>query len=289
MVAEVSHIPTTAIGGVSSLRALSAQNDPQALTEAAQQFEALFLQMMLQSMRSAGSSFAEDRDRSYEEMFDREIAVELARKNSLGIADMLLRQMGHDPGAASVPDSGSGTSMTPGQPGVSSVAPSRQQDFTPDSPEEFVEQIWPLARRAAEHLGIDPRAIVAQAALETGWGQNLIRDTGGISANNLFGIKADHRWDGDRVSVRTLEHENGAFAPRMASFRSYETLEAGFADYQAFLTADPRYAQAVGSGNSVRDFSRHLQEAGYATDPDYADKISEIASGRLAELLDSAR
>lgn len=289
MVTEVNVAGAMNIAGLGELRAGSSHNDPAAVVEAARQFEALFLQMMLKSMRSAGASFAEDRDRSYEEMFDREIAVELAQSDSLGIADLLLRQIGHgqDAAATASRDFASLSSVPRGvpislMPNTSfSDATGTRADFRPDSPAEFVEQIRPLAIRTAESLGIDPRVVIAQAALESGWGQHQIRDTRGVSANNLFGIKADPYWGGERVSVRTLENEDGAFVPRRASFRSYPDLAAGFSDYAAFLRSNPRYANALAAGTDAVEFSRRLEEAGYATDPDYADKLVAILSGHL--------
>ncbi|MGD8339317.1 MAG: flagellar assembly peptidoglycan hydrolase FlgJ [Gammaproteobacteria bacterium] len=291
MVTEVNVAGSMNIAGLGELRASSSRNDPAALAKAAQQFEALFLQMMLKSMRSAGSSFAEDRDRSYEEMFDREIAVELARSDSLGIADLLLKQIGHGQEAAVNRDFGS-LSSAPKGAAISLVpdaarggATGVQDDFRPESPADFVEQIVPLATKTAESLGIDPHIVIAQAALESGWGEHQIRDPRGVSANNLFGIKADPQWTGDRVTVRTLEHENGAFVPRQESFRRYPTLEAGFSDYAAYLSSNPRYRNALAAGPDAVEFTRQLQEAGYATDPDYADKLVDILGGRLNALL----
>jgi flagellar protein FlgJ len=269
--------------GLAELKLRAGHNDPKAVKEAARQFEALFLQMMLKSMRDAGAAFAEERDRSYEEMFDQQVAIDLAQKDSIGIADLLLRQIDmHDTNATpkvAQPDSaGIGMSQV-----TTALSSRRREDFNPQTANEFVRQVWPLARKAGEELGVDPRAIVAQAALETGWGQNQIRDGRGVSSNNLFGIKAGDDWSGDRVTVRTLEYEDTGFTPRHEQFRAYATLEEGFEGYVDLLRNSPRYRSALERGEDATAFAVELKAAGYATDPRYAHKINDILSGERLE------
>ncbi|HHQ14070.1 MAG TPA: flagellar assembly peptidoglycan hydrolase FlgJ, partial [Chromatiales bacterium] len=268
--------------------------------EAARQFEALFVQMMLKSMRDANSVLAEDKDTTYQEMFDQQIALELTREKGLGIADLLVRQMmqgvsGQEDSKAV--DQGlltdrieqhSDARALPSEAAETATAsPAQRQDFRPDGPESFLQQIWDLAKHAGEALGVDPRAVAAQATLETGWGQRLIRDHAGISGNNLFGIKADSSWDGERVGVRTLEYENGLPKQQHAQFRAYPDLQQGFQDYVDFLKNSPRYAEAIAGVRDAVDFARSLQDAGYATDPDYAAKIEGIMqSPRFARVID---
>lgn len=147
------------------------------------------------------------------------------------------------------------------------------------SPSEFVRDIWPHAERAAEKLGVSPRAIVAQSALETGWGRKLpLREDGSVSFN-LFGIKADQRWDGERVRVDTLEFENQQFVSRREPFRAYDNLAQAVDDYANFLDGNPRYQEALAAGYDESAFAAALQSAGYATDPAYARKIGRIAAG----------
>ena len=142
----------------------------------------------------------------------------------------------------------------------------------------FVAKVWPHAQRVARELGVDPRAIVAQAALETGWGRSTIQGEG-RTAHNYFGIKATGSWRGDRVATATQEFADGAFRTERAAFRAYDGVEQSFADYAALLQRNPRYAEALNAGDDIRGFAGALQRAGYATDPAYARKIEAIATG----------
>jgi len=147
------------------------------------------------------------------------------------------------------------------------------------SPEAFVRSIWPHAKKVAAELGIPARAVVAQAALETGWGRRLAGGREGQTAShNLFGIKALGDWSGDSVQVATHEYVDGARITTQARFRRYVSPADSFADY-ARLLSHPRFAAARGSGDDVHRFAHALQHAGYATDPAYAAKIVAIAHG----------
>lgn len=285
MVAQSQAAAFTDFNALAQLKSRASRSDQSATREAARQFEALFLQMMLKSMRNAGSALAESRDRTYEEMFDQQIALEMSRRDSVGIADLLLRQvdMQEAGGASNTRADGTPAVQTHAARGLSSR---RRADFHPGDPQQFVAQIWPLARETASKLGVDPRAIVAQAVLETGWGERLIRDGRGISGNNLFGIKADQRWNGERIAVSTLEYEGDRFVPRTEQFRAYPTLAEGFDGYAEFLAQEVRYARALERGANAGEFARELKNAGYATDPDYAEKIDRIlASDMFAKFL----
>lgn len=145
------------------------------------------------------------------------------------------------------------------------------------SPEAFVESIWPHAQKAAAELGVPAKALVAQAALETGWGRRLAQK-GGDSSNNLFGIKAGSRWKGDSVNTSTHEYVDGVRRTERADFRAYGSAAESFADYTRLLGND-RYAHARGTGNDTHRFASALQKAGYATDPRYAAKLTAIANG----------
>lgn len=163
----------------------------------------------------------------------------------------------------------------------SSPAVAGQSRF--NSPEEFVTTMLPMAEKAAERLGVDPHYLVAQAALETGWGKSIIKQADGSNSHNLFGIKAHGGWKGDSASVMTHEYRNGVKAQERASFRSYASFEQSFDDYVEFLHGNGRYQQALTSTANPDSFFRELQRAGYATDPQYARKISQIARQLLSD------
>lgn len=146
------------------------------------------------------------------------------------------------------------------------------------TPEGFVASIWPHAEKAARELGVDPRALVAQAALETGWGRRHIKRDNGTSSHNLFGIKASG-WKGESASAATHEYVDGQRQSQTARFRAYESPAESFGDYVRMLKNSPRYQAALKAGSDVRGFAQGLQRAGYATDPGYAAKIAAIAAG----------
>jgi len=280
--------------GIARLERGARERDPEATREAARQFEAIFVKMMLKSMRDANSVLAEDRDRTYEEMFDDQIALELTREKGLGLADLLVRQMSPASSAergelnqsllqSRIARSAEASPIDDKSAPAASPLPGRE-DFRPDTPESFLRRIWPLAESAGEKLGVDPQAIAAQATLETGWGKRLIRDADGVSGNNLFGIKADRRWGGERVAVPTLEYRGDIAKRESAQFRAYPDLASGFEDYVKFLKGNPRYAEATAGGLSAGDYARSLQDAGYATDPDYANKIRDVMTSPRFEM-----
>ncbi len=161
---------------------------------------------------------------------------------------------------------------------VEQVAAARPENYARNTPERFVSEIWSHAQDAAKELGVDPRALVAQAALETGWGRKVIQRNDGGSAHNLFGIKATG-WKGERARTGTHEYVNGVRRNESAEFRAYASPAESFADYVRLLKNNPRYQQALAAGKDIAGFARGLQKAGYATDPSYAAKISAIAHG----------
>jgi len=243
------------------LRAAAGQNDPAALREVASQFEALFLQSMLKNMREAslgdpifGNS---DQHEMYQEMMDQQLAVEMASGKGIGLADMLVRQLG---GQEASKLSTSNSLVTPAW----------------SNPQSFARDIWPHAERAAKELDVAPEAIVAHAALESGWGAHVMPDRSGASSYNLFGIKAGTNWTGEQVTKKTLEYDASVPRHEYARFRAYDTINATFDDYAAFLNNNPRYDDVRGHGDDVAGFARALQASGYATDPDYADKLTRV-------------
>jgi flagellar protein FlgJ len=271
--------------GLASLRNEATKSEDVAtLKQAAKQFESLFTQMMLKSMRDAnkafseGSMFSSTQGDFYQDMFDDQISMELSKGKGLGLADVLVRQLatsgmvkGMDTAAAS--EAASKAQFPSATQNVSSAA-----DHQPlaKSKEDFVKMMWPHAQRAGEALGVDPSALVAQAALETGWGRAVPNHADG-SSYNLFGIKAGSSWEGATANVPTLEFEDGVAVRKVERFRAYDSPADSFNDYARLIGNNPRYENARGAGGDVTTFASALQDGGYATDPNYAQKIVGIA------------
>lgn len=289
----------THFDGLAELRRHARAQDPAATRTVAQQFEGLFLHMMLKSMRQAsfGDPLLGSRDADfYRDLFDQQLATHLGQTGSVGIADLLERQLtltpgGHpDPLARAPlrrppgPVTAATTVDTPvptdGHAPRSSVAAAVPESVAPAppfaAPRQFVEQLLPLARQAAAELGTDPGVLLAQAALETGWGRHILRNPDGSSSHNLFNIKADGRWDGPRATVNTLEYREGTFQRERAAFRAYPDFAASFADYVALVRGSARYRGALEAVAEPEAFLHALHQAGYATDPDYADKVLRL-------------
>ncbi|PWG62306.1 flagellar assembly peptidoglycan hydrolase FlgJ [Sediminicurvatus halobius] len=286
----------------------------EAVREVAEQFESLFVQTMLKRMRATlpeGGMFDGPGMDQYQSLFDQQLASDVARGQGMGLADMVERQIlqsrglteegpGLDRGidgysrlpARPLPGElqaragqirGEGA-PAPGSEPVGAAPPPRipaeaGTTGVPNTPEAFAQTLWPLAQRTGRELGVPPEALVAQAALETGWGQHVLRGAEGASSHNVFNIKAHRDWDGPTVGVPTLEYRDGVAVREHAQFRAYESLEAAFRDYADFLRSHPRYTEALRSGDDPDRFIRALQDAGYATDPAYADKVGRILRG----------
>ena len=147
------------------------------------------------------------------------------------------------------------------------------------SADEFVRRLHPLAVQAARELGVEPKVILAQAALESGWGRSVIKNGNGTNSFNLFNIKADKAWQGKQAQVATLEFDQGIAKKVNAGFRSYDSFEASFKDYVDFIKTNPRYGDALKNAGNAKQYMHELQKAGYATDPKYADKVMTIYQG----------
>ena len=277
-------------------------NDPAVLREVAGQFEALFIEILLKDMRNSrlgepifGQSQQHD---MYLEMLDKQFAIEMSKGSGngggIGIADLLTMQLGGSAGVDSSTPKLDGVSVPP-----SSLAVSAAKSGTPISggptaywsdPKDFARDVWPHAQRAGNRLGIAPESLLAQAALETGWGSQVLRRSSGDSSLNLFGIKAGRSWDGESVAQPTLEYRDGVARREVARFRAYADVGASFDDYVALIYGRPRYSEVIGSGRDISRFGVALQDAGYATDPDYAQKIERIAAGEtMREVLASLK
>ncbi|MDH3768904.1 MAG: glucosaminidase domain-containing protein, partial [Gammaproteobacteria bacterium] len=231
--------------GLAELRTHAVRRPESALEEVAGQFEAVFTRMMLKTMResSLNSDLLESNQSAhYMEMFDSQVAVEMSRGRGLGLKQLLMRQLGSD---------------STNKPVESTVAIDRG-DFEPASRKEFVAALLPFARQVEKELGISHKAVLAQAALESGWGRRTMRHPDGKSTFNLFGIKADRSWSGDRVALRTLEFEDGiAHRPR-ENFRAYQSLGHAVDDYAGFIRDNPRYTRAIQLGADPHAYAHEL-------------------------------
>lgn len=276
----------TDLHGLSGLRQAARDGSPEALRETARQFEGLFLQMMLRSMREAlpgDGLFESEQTRFYQGMFDRQLGIDLAKGGGIGFAEMIYRELGD--GAPRAPSSRPLTGLyAPAPPGpaeaVEKAEPVVSEAGYSESVERFVSTLWPAAQRAGTALGVDAEVLIAQSALETGWGRKVIGDGRGGSSHNLFGIKADRRWQGASVGVTSLEYEAGVAVRRQSRFRVYATPLDSFRDYVDFIRSNPRYGEVLTRAGNGKEYLQALQEAGYATDPGYANKIRTILQQR---------
>jgi flagellar protein FlgJ len=225
---------------------------------------------MLKSMRDAGA--AEDQDSNemgmYQDMFDKQVSLSMSQHDALGIGRLLKRQIS---GAAAP-----GTHKSADAAHSSSTASSMAIAQTPA---EFVNRMLPPIRRAAGALGLNPMGMLAQAALETGWGQRMPRNADGSSSLNMFGIKAGEGWSGSRAIADSMEVSNGVATPRRTAFRAYGSIEESVNDFANLLKNSPRYKDAVAAGADAQAYVEGIGKSGYATDPDYANKLNEILHG----------
>jgi len=347
----------TDLNRLSQLKVGKDRDGEENVRKVAQEFESLFLNEMLKSMRSANEVLAKDNplnsqaSKQYQEMYDQQLSVSLSKEGGgIGLADVLVRQLNKqtesvarsNPFAQVAQTEGAAWPSKPAAaaestrddsrllnqrrlalPGraserqlanVSATDPARTADASQPlvnldwqpatafaapqdkpltvngveidtakasktrfgSPEEFIATMMPMAEKAARRLGVEPRYLVAQAALETGWGKSMIRQKDGSNSHNLFGIKATN-WSGEPAMARTTEYLNGRAVKQVEGFRAYASFEQSFDDFVSLLQKSERYQSAVNAGGDSERFVRELQKAGYATDPQYARKVSQIA------------
>ena len=282
---------------------MASKDASSALEQTAEQFESLFINMMMKSMRSTTSGegiFDSEQSRFYQEMFDQQLSVDMAKKRQIGIADMLVSQLsGQQAKEPQLTVQGAAETKLEfdrlrlyrpvSRVAVEGFAPlqnvSQETIKGFDTPKDFIEKLMPLAEKYAPELGVEPKALLAQSALETGWGKHVTNYSNDVPTNNLFNIKADSRWDGPKAVVQTREYEQGKPVMQYAAFRSYPNFEASFKDYVEFIKADSRYQGALEMAGDSRAYVRALHQAGYATDPQYSNKINRIMSGDVFDQL----
>lgn len=282
------------------LKTKAKNGDQSAIEEVAKQFEAIFVKMLLKSMRQAqeaiadkDSPFNSEQVKFFRDMHDQQLATNLSANGSIGLADIIVQQMSNSKGV--IPHSAvrnDGQFTPANQPQVLARQANEQMLMGDlqnssiklaafDTPQAFVQSLYPRAIEAAEKLNIDPKALLAQAAVETGWGKYVIHNGEGGSSHNLFGIKADKRWQGEKAVVDTLEYVNDVPEKQRASFRSYQDFNQSLNDYVEFLQSNPRYEQALQKTDSPQQYFDALQQAGYATDPAYSQKVMSVYNGDL--------
>jgi len=320
---------------LNSLNAIRAMDDKDAaLKKVAQQFESMFISMMLKNMRAANAVFEEgnvensNETKFYRDMHDQQLSLKIANSDigGIGIAKSMYRQMKQnygdrdllgndfnklqslakqsattealyhgkidagalnsltssaaqqsaDPTSIDVAVSAAPTWSTPALFKPESIRNSdvAERSVLAETPQEFVEKVGPYVEKLAAKMGLDADIILAQAALETGWGRSVIAQQGD-SSFNIFNIKAGSSWQGDVVSMSSLEFSNSTFKPVVSDFRRYASLDEAVADYGAFIGGSERYQPALQAQNAD-EYIQALHQAGYATDPNYADKVLSV-------------
>jgi flagellar protein FlgJ len=327
------------VQGVNQLKLDARQSSPEALRQAAQQFEAVFMNMLMKSMREAtpqDGMFDSEQTRMYTSMLDQQLTQRMASRG-IGLAEVMVRQLssalevpppgegaaqgfplnapqgGAAPLRVQVPQGGASSYASQGDSDpvrVESYAPQGDSDplrtkgrvesyapglVTPQSPavtparsgdapshvEAFVQRLLPHAQAASASTGIPARFMLGQAALESGWGKAEIRGADGQNSHNLFGIKAGASWKGQTVDIVTTEYVNGKPQKQVDTFRAYDSYADAFRDYAKLLQNNARYQNVLAQGHDAVGFAQGLQQAGYATDPKYAQKLMSVI--RLVE------
>ena len=297
------------VQGVDALRRTVRSSPQEGMKQASKQFEVMFMQMVLKSMREANPSdgmFSSQQEKMYTSMLDQQLSQSLSGRG-LGLAEKMFTQLNRsgaslDPTQASAISADSlvgapgavapKTAPTPPAAQPASVSSSRTTDLSlyetttaqatlsrsvlPQAHvEQFVSRMLPAAQRASQASGVPAQLIMAQAALESGWGRREIRMEDGSSSFNVFGIKADRSWKGAVAESATTEYVNGVAQKTRATFRAYGSYEEAFTDYARFLVTNPRYASVLATENPA-EAAHGLQRAGYATDPGYGGKLVRI-------------
>lgn len=308
----------------SELKLQARQDSADASKAVAQQFEGLFVQMMLKNMRAAATMDESQHSSTmdfYTDMYDKQLSLMLSQQGGIGIAALLQSQLGGETVERHPVAADAGMKMPlyrlPVQAGdslpipvmnyeaqnpavkihalkdsarpvdsLSEVAPPKYQSTTKapfygwENANSFVNDLWPQAEQAAQKLGVSAQVLIAQSALETGWGQHAMKKADGQVAFNLFGIKAGDDWGGQSTVQQTVEFRQGSMQQEKARFRAYDSVAESLFDYISFVKSRPRYQQALQHGGSDAHYIQGLQKAGYATDPAYASKVMNIMRGQ---------
>ncbi len=315
---------STGVGGSYDPRDLAAvklaakNNDPASTKKVAQQFESMFLSMMLKNMRATlpgTDPLASDGSKMATDMYDQQLVQNLSKGKGMGLADALVAQIeraqGKQPSAAGAAASDSSsdtldqfsngipltmtrakavpltrdgasldTSTTPAAGTTTGTTAS-----TGSVHHDFVDRFKDAATAAAEATGLPVKVILGQAALESGWGKHEVRDAKGGGSYNLFGIKAPAGWTGATVDAVTTEVVNGVAQKVVQKFKAYASYADSFIDYAQTVANNPRYDKAIQVAGDVVKFATEMGKSGYATDPNYGTKLAQVLTGPLSKLL----
>ncbi|HEX2539825.1 MAG TPA: flagellar assembly peptidoglycan hydrolase FlgJ [Caldimonas sp.] len=286
--ASAAGLPSSASSAlaIGDLRSAAARDPKAAVKEVAKQFEALFMQQLMKSMREAtmhSGMLDNSGTQLSTELLDTQYATKLTGLPG-GLADAIARQLERQMG----PGAAAAFAAPPPTDGAAADAPAGAAMPLSPKQSDFVRSHQESARQAEAASGIPAAFMVAQAAHESGWGRREIRHADGSSSHNLFGIKAGPGWTGPVAEITTTEYVHGEAQKVTAKFRAYASYDESFRDYARLMKESPRYAtvvaqasQATASAASARDFAQGLQRAGYATDPAYADKLARVINTTL--------
>lgn len=303
----------TDFNGLAKLKNEARNNSPEAIKEVAKQFESVFLNMVLKSMRQAKLSdglLDNDQSEFYQDMYDQQLAIHLSGEPGIGLAELIARQLSpkqQDEGepmdvedylnrsvavtvkspvkkSERIPFNDVRSTLDSGEEAseiAATTAATLKNVAEPPitSQEHFVARLRPYAEQAAAELGVDAGVLLAQSALETGWGKAVLKQADGSNSHNLFNIKADRSWRGRQLNQHTLEFSDGIGRQEVAVFRAYDSYQDSFKDYVRFIKTNPRYANAIKMAGNPERYMHELQRAGYATDPAYAAKVMRIYHG----------
>jgi flagellar protein FlgJ len=299
---------------IESLKQSARQNSPDSLKAAAKQFEALFMNMIMKSMRDATPQegvFDNQQTKMYTSMLDQQLSQNMASRG-VGLAEVLIRQLSVNNAAAdtaAMSDEGGNTGSDdllgqmpaaqirdiygkhsklastyegiPGSVGGADLVAKSNTD-KPAQVQAFQDKLTAHAEEASKTTGIPAKFMLGQAALESGWGKRVIRTADGGTSHNLFGIKATGGWKGKTVDAVTTEYINGVPQKRVEKFRAYDSYADSFRDYAKLLRDNPRYEKVLANATDVKGFAQGLQKAGYATDPRYAEKLTNLINRNLS-------
>ena len=300
--------------GLNALK-LSAKNSDAASTrKVAQQFESMFLSMMLKNMRATlpgTDPMASDASKMATDLYDQQLAQSMSKGKGIGLADALVAQIERAQGKPAASDGTTGTltqsaldafgqsmpltmtrirATTPGTTDATvasttdAVSSTSSGSATPVH-RDFVDRFKDAAMAAADATGLPAKVILGQAALESGWGKHEVRDTSGTGSFNLFGIKAGPSWTGATVDAVTTEVVNGVAQKVVQKFRAYASYADSFIDYAKMVANNPRYEKAMQVAGDALKYASEMGKSGYATDPNYGAKLARVLSGPMSKLL----